>query len=394
MQPAQVDPSAPAGPLSPVIEPPAVQLFVASPARQRRLTVAFRLILVIPHLFVLSFLAVAGLAIVFVGWWGALFTGRLPEFAVTYLSGWARWSVRVNGYLFLLTDAYPPFSFDEEPGYPVLAAIPERGRLNRAAVFFRLILAVWAYIVSSLATTGASSIALFIAWLITLIRGKLPTPLHLAFTAVLRYQTRYCCYLGLLTPAYPGKLFGEEPGASLLYGGPAEHDGGQAMLGPADWRLALSRAAKGLLIVFITLGLISVGCQIWSVDRVTSQFGRFFAIGRWDDANNELTAAMTSWQAATQACNRNVVACLAQADGQAALSVSVFASQIQAISMPAAAAPDAAQVVAHATKVAQDLTELSQATTLTQYNTEYASTSLQDDIAGLYTDVYATSSAL
>ena len=47
---------------------------------------------------------------------------------------------------------------------------------------------------SNLVIYGASTIVAFIAWLITLITGKLPRPLHLAFTAVLRFETRYACY--------------------------------------------------------------------------------------------------------------------------------------------------------------------------------------------------------
>ena len=85
-----------------------------------------------------------GFVVAFLGWWGALFMGRLPAFAVAYLSGLARWNARYYGYLYLLTDDYPPFSFDDDPAYPVVIAIPPPGRLNRFAVFFRLILAVWA----------------------------------------------------------------------------------------------------------------------------------------------------------------------------------------------------------------------------------------------------------
>ena len=46
--------------------------------------------------------------------------------------------------LYLLTDDYPPFTFDDDLAYPVVIAIPPPGRLNRFAVFFRFILAVWA----------------------------------------------------------------------------------------------------------------------------------------------------------------------------------------------------------------------------------------------------------
>ena len=92
--PYQAYPSFPAGAPLQLVEEPAVQLIAAGPARQRRLTVAFRLILTIPHGFVLFFLNLAGFVVAFLGWWGALFMGRLPEFAVTYLSGLARWNAR------------------------------------------------------------------------------------------------------------------------------------------------------------------------------------------------------------------------------------------------------------------------------------------------------------
>ena len=212
--PYQAYPSFPAGAPLRLVEEPAVQLIAVGPHKQRRLTVAFRLILIIPQAFVVFFLNLAGFVVAFLGWWGALFMGRLPEFAVTYLSGLARWNARLYGYLYLLTDDYPPFKFEDDPVYPVVIAIPPAGRLNRFAVFFRFILAIWGNIVQTLVTYGAGTIVAFIAWLITLITGKLPTPLHLAFTAVLRYQTRYYCYLCMLTPTYPWKLFGDEPGAA------------------------------------------------------------------------------------------------------------------------------------------------------------------------------------
>ena len=66
-----------------------------------------------------------------IGWFGALFTGRLPEFAHTFLSGLIRWEIRVNVYMFLLTDQYPPFSL-EDVEYPVRTFLPGRGPLNRS----------------------------------------------------------------------------------------------------------------------------------------------------------------------------------------------------------------------------------------------------------------------
>lgn len=206
--------------------PDPVQVATAEPARQRRATVAFRLILVVPHMFLLFFLGIAAVVVAFLGWWGALFTGRLPEFAVNYLSGFMRWVLRYQAYLYLLTDVYPPFTLDDVPGYPVRLAIPERQRLNRAAVFFRFFLAIPGMIVSAVATEGASSLVLFVAWLIALVNGHLPRPLHQALTALLRYQIRLYCYYWMLTPSYPWGLFGDAPGMARAAAGYAPQDGG------------------------------------------------------------------------------------------------------------------------------------------------------------------------
>lgn len=214
------------------VEPDPVQVATAEPVPQRRATVAFRLILVIPHLFLLFFLAIAALAVAFLGWWGALFTGRLPEFAVNYLSGFMRWVLRYQAYVYLLTDAYPPFTLDDVPEYPVRLAIPERQRLNRAAVFFRYFLAIPAEIVVTVTLEGVLTIVLFVAWLITLVTGQLPRPLHQAFTALLRYQIRFYSYYWMLTPAYPWGLLGDTPAMPPAAAAYPPQDGGYGTPAP------------------------------------------------------------------------------------------------------------------------------------------------------------------
>jgi hypothetical protein len=204
-----------------LIGPAPVELAVADAAAQGRATVAFRFIMAIPHLFVLYFLQIAAGVVAFIGWWAALFTGRLPEFAVSYLSGYIRWYTRVSAYIFLLTDVYPPFTLDEDPTYPVRVAVAQEQPLNRLAVLFRWILVIPANIVATVLIMGAGTIVSFIAWLITLVTGKLPVSLHLAFTAVLRYLTRFYCYWFMLTATYPGGLFGDTPGYGTPPGAPA-----------------------------------------------------------------------------------------------------------------------------------------------------------------------------
>ena len=60
-----------------------------------------------------------------IGWFGALFTGRLPVFAADFLAGYLRWLTRVFAYTILLTDVYPPFTL-EDAEYPVRVAVAGR----------------------------------------------------------------------------------------------------------------------------------------------------------------------------------------------------------------------------------------------------------------------------
>jgi len=67
----------------------------AGSAPQSRLTVLVRIILAIPQLFVLWLLGIAAMVVTIIGWFGALFTGRLPVFAADFLAGYLRWLTRV-----------------------------------------------------------------------------------------------------------------------------------------------------------------------------------------------------------------------------------------------------------------------------------------------------------
>jgi len=202
----------------------------AGPARQRRVTTAFRLLLAIPHFLVLSVLAIAAEVVAVIAWFAALFTGRLPAGLADFLTGWLRWSARVYAYVGLLTDQYPPFAL-ADADYPVrLSAAP--GRLNRLAVLFRLILAVPAWLLLVLIGYGAVVIGLVI-WLIVLVTGTMPAPLHQAVAAVVRYGARFYGYFFLMSGTYPGGLFGDPaepemgPVAAGLLAAPVDNGPGQ-----------------------------------------------------------------------------------------------------------------------------------------------------------------------
>ena len=69
----------------------------------------FKWLLVIPHSIVLYFLGIAAGVVTIIAFFAILFTGRYPEGLFRFAVGTIRWSARVNAYMWLLRDEYPPF---------------------------------------------------------------------------------------------------------------------------------------------------------------------------------------------------------------------------------------------------------------------------------------------
>jgi hypothetical protein len=83
---------------------------ITDPPRRSRLTVLLRLLLAIPHLFVLAFVLLAWGLTTIVAWFVILFTGTYPQGLYDFGVGVLRWRLRVEAYLLLMVDEYPPFS--------------------------------------------------------------------------------------------------------------------------------------------------------------------------------------------------------------------------------------------------------------------------------------------
>ena len=88
-------------------------VLVSAPASARdRLTVLFRIFMVIPQYIVLDFVGIAAGVLLLIAWFAVLFTGRWPEGMRQFCIGYYRWSIRLQAYFFLITDVYPPFSLE------------------------------------------------------------------------------------------------------------------------------------------------------------------------------------------------------------------------------------------------------------------------------------------
>ncbi len=69
-----------------------------------------KLLLALPHYFVLALLYIGLFVTVVISWFAILFTGHYPRGLFDFAEGVLRWTNRVGAYAFLLvTDRYPPF---------------------------------------------------------------------------------------------------------------------------------------------------------------------------------------------------------------------------------------------------------------------------------------------
>jgi Domain of unknown function (DUF4389) len=200
--------------------------------------------MVIPQAIVLFFVYIAAFFAVIAAWFVALFSGRLEGGLREFIAGTLRWDLRVLGYFFFLTDTYPPFSLGDEDTFPIRLAIPPPVELNRAAVLFRLFIAIPAWVVGSVLASGLLVVSVG-SWFMLLVTGELPIPLFEATRAVVRYQARLYGYFAMLTPEYPWGAMGDS--SSL----PAGADSDEA------WSIKLSSGGRTAMIVLIVLGVIS-----------------------------------------------------------------------------------------------------------------------------------------
>jgi hypothetical protein len=98
-----------------------VDVVIADSARQSRATVGFRLILAVPAFILNSALSSAMYVAAFLGWFAALFTGRMPDGLRKLILFALRYNAQASGYAFaLLTERYPYAG-------PPADALPEGG---------------------------------------------------------------------------------------------------------------------------------------------------------------------------------------------------------------------------------------------------------------------------
>jgi hypothetical protein len=392
-----------------------VELTVEPARAQRRVTIAFRSILVIPHLIILYVLGIAAEVVAIIGWFAALFTGQLPSWAHSFLGNYLQWQIRAYAYLYFLTDVYPPFELGPA-AYPVSVWLPRSGRLSRVKVFFRALLSIPVTLVAGMIGIGIA-LAGFVIWLVVLIAGRPPAALFGATSGWLRFGARATAYSLLLTDRYPRRLAGDRPDAASSSLGDGPTAGGAAMSFPSTapvgttaptdgsasqtsqsaqssrFAIVLSGGAKALLVIFAVLGLVGIAGYVTLIVVASSHSESN------QQASNDLTTAHNRLDAAIAAEQENEAQCAGTPDAfdcarkdneRFADALDAFHHDVTAIDPPAGTSDDFDRLSQSVSVMASDLHGLADTSDPTVYTDKLQ----QENLQGLGTDIDTAYEAL
>lgn len=177
-----------------------IRLVVTDDLQRNRLTVFFRLILAIPHVIWLLLWGIVATLVAIANWFATLVKGQSPEGLHDFLATYLRYMTQVYAYILLIADPFP--GFGGKPGYPVEIEVAPPQPQNRWTVFFRIFLAIPAFIIAGIFGYLNRILALF-SWFVALVLGRVPEGLRNVAAFALRFEQQTAGYALLLTGRYP-----------------------------------------------------------------------------------------------------------------------------------------------------------------------------------------------
>jgi uncharacterized protein DUF4389 len=182
-------------------EPRPVRLNVDDDLRRSRLTVFFRGLLYLVHLFWLLLWGIAAVLALIVSWFATLAMGRTPSVLHRFLAAYIQYVVHVSAYVSIVANPFP--GFVGAPGtYPIEVEIDGPERQHRLKTLFRLFLAIPAFLISGTLNWALFLVAVF-GWFVGLFLGRMPLGLRNLGAYAIRYGAETNAYFFLLTDVYP-----------------------------------------------------------------------------------------------------------------------------------------------------------------------------------------------
>jgi uncharacterized protein DUF4389 len=159
-------------------------------------------LLLLPHYIVLALLWIGAFFAILFSFFAVIFTRRYPRGLFDFVVGVERWTLRVSGYLLLMTDRYPAFSLDDDPGYPVRFDIEYPDEVDRWRPLVAWILILPYALIASVLMYLAYLIAFF-AFFTILFTKRFPDGLFKLVLVPLRWQVRAMGYEYWMVTRYP-----------------------------------------------------------------------------------------------------------------------------------------------------------------------------------------------
>ena len=177
-----------------------VRLALADDGRRSRLTVFFRPLLAIPHFVWITLWGIAAFFAAVANWFVVLVRGSSAESLHRFLGAYVRYSAHVDAYTFLVANPFPGFT--GAPGYPVDVTVPSIEPQNRTVTFFRIFLAIPAFILTAVLNVALVVVGV-LGWFAALATGRMPTGLRNLGAVAVRYLSQTNAYAFVLTDRYP-----------------------------------------------------------------------------------------------------------------------------------------------------------------------------------------------
>jgi uncharacterized membrane protein HdeD (DUF308 family) len=159
-------------------------------------------LLAIPHYIVLFFLPIAAFVVILISFFAVLITGRYPRGMFDFVVGVFRWLWRVFAYTHLMVDPYPPFTLDDDPGYPARFSIEYPERIDRWRPLVQWLLIIPYGLIAGILLYLAE-LMVFFAFFTILFTKKFPEGIFRLALIPLRWAARANAYRDWLVTRYP-----------------------------------------------------------------------------------------------------------------------------------------------------------------------------------------------
>ena len=160
----------------------------------------------IPLMVVLYVYGIIAMIVSVIGWFAALFSGRLPDWAVAWITGYGRFQWRVTTYTGFLREPYVGFAapqgLDDPGADPAIVQYRQQEELSRGLLLVKWLILLPHYIVLSLLGIAVGVVHLVAAFAI-LFTGAWPEGMRRFVIGYYRWSERVYAYLYMLSDEYP-----------------------------------------------------------------------------------------------------------------------------------------------------------------------------------------------